>query len=56
MMVVAEKLSCEFSETEPTTVLRIVDECAAEFPEVDLLFIEQASRARLVDIGGEPGE
>ncbi len=47
MMAVAEELAGEFRGTEPSVVMHVVCACVDDFPEVDPLFIEQASRARL---------
>ena len=44
---VAETLAGEFPEAPSATVIRVVTDCVAEFPDVDPLFIEQAARARL---------
>ena len=44
---VAETLAAEFPEEPGTTVIRVVTDCIAEFPDDDPMFIEQAARARL---------
>lgn len=55
MMAVAEELAGEFLGTEPSLVMHVVCECVETFPEVDPLFIEQASRARLAQVDGGRG-
>lgn len=47
MAVVAERLAVEHPEAAPTDVGRVVADCADEFPDGDLLFIEQACRAHI---------
>lgn len=54
MLAVAEELATKFCEMNPSTVLHVVSDCVEKFPEVDPLFIEQASRARLEQIDGAP--
>jgi len=44
---VAEEMAAEFPWASRTTVIRIVSDCIAQFPDDDPLFIEQAARARL---------
>jgi hypothetical protein len=44
---VAETLAAEFPGEPGTTVIRVVTDCVAEFPDDDPMFIEQAARARL---------
>ena len=44
---VAETLAAEFPHEASTTVIRVVTDCVAEFPDDDPMFIEQAARARL---------
>ena len=45
--VVAERLAVEHPEAAPTEVGRVVAHCADEFPDGDLLFIEQACQAQI---------
>ena len=47
LAAVAEKLAGEFPDQAPTTVIRVLADCAEEFPESDPMFVEQAARARL---------
>jgi hypothetical protein len=44
---VAEEMAAEFPATSRSTVIRVVSDCVAQFPDDDPLFIEQAARARL---------
>ena len=48
---VAETLAAEFPQESSSTVIAVVSDCVAEFPDDDPMFIEQAARARL----GAPG-
>lgn len=48
---VAEKLAFEFPQTPSSTVIRVVTDCVAEFPDDGPLFIEHAARARLDRVG-----
>ena len=43
----AETLAAEFPEEPSVTVIRVVTDCVAEFPDVDPMVLEQAARARL---------
>ena len=45
--VVAERLAVEHPEAAPTEVGRVVAGCADEFPDGDLLIIEQACQAQI---------
>ncbi len=47
LMAVAEELAVEFPDEEATTVIQVLIDCAAEFPDSDLMFVGQAARARL---------
>ena len=42
-----ERLVAEFPHEPTSTVIRVLAECAEQFPDSDLMFIEQAARARL---------
>ena len=42
-----EKLALEFQHLPIRTVIRVLSECADEFPNNDEQFLEQAARARL---------
>jgi len=44
---VAEKLASDFPDEATLTVMRVVADCAGEFPDSGPLFVEQAARARL---------
>jgi hypothetical protein len=44
---VAEEMAAEFPSAGMSTVIRVVSDCVAQFPDDDPLFIEQAARARL---------
>jgi len=46
---VAEEMAAEFPSAPSRTVIRVVSECVAQFPDDGPLFIEQAARARLSD-------
>jgi hypothetical protein len=47
MEEVAEEMAAEFPSASRTTVIRVVSDCVAQFPDDGPLFIEQAARARL---------
>jgi hypothetical protein len=47
LMAVAEELADEFDELPNRTVIRVLSDCADEFPNDDPHFIGQAARARL---------
>lgn len=47
MAVVAERLAVEHPEAAPADVGRVVAHCADEFPDGDLLIIEQACKAQM---------
>jgi hypothetical protein len=51
---VVEHLAEEFSHRPSTTVFRVVTDCVDDFPNSDSLFVEQAARARLADVGRAP--
>jgi heterodisulfide reductase subunit A-like polyferredoxin len=47
MMAIAERLAVEFQDLPNSTVIRVLTDCADEFPDEDALFVEHAVRARL---------
>jgi hypothetical protein len=54
MLAVAEKLAAEFPSLPNETVVRVLTDCADEFPDADAKFVEDASRAQLsAHDGGE---
>ena len=54
MLAVAEKLAAEFPNLPNETVVRVLTDCADEFPDADAKFVEDASRAQLsAHDGGE---
>ena len=54
LLAVAEKLTQEFPDTPNAAVVEVVTECEAANPDTDPMFIEQAARARLRQLGGQP--
>jgi hypothetical protein len=47
LVTVCETLACEFEALRSSTVVRVLSDCADEFPYGGPHFIEQAARARL---------
>lgn len=54
LLAVAEKLAQEFPDTPSAAVVEVVTQCEATNPETDPMFIEQAARARLTQMGSQP--
>lgn len=50
----AEQLTAEYSELPFTTVVRVVTDCAEEWPDADPHFLEQAATARLAAQCSDP--
>lgn len=51
LAALAEQLAHDFRELQCSAVVRVLTECADEFPNDGVLFIEQAARARLARLG-----
>lgn len=51
LVEVAERLAAQFPDEPSTAVIRILTECVDEFPDSDLMFVEQAAHARLTHGG-----
>ena len=48
---IAERLADEFPDEATATVVRVLTSVAEGFPDADLMFVEQAARARLSQRG-----
>jgi hypothetical protein len=55
LVAVAETLAGEFDQLPSTTVVRVVTDSVAEYPDADHMFVEQAARARLSELADDPG-
>ena len=55
LITVAERLAAEFPNQPETMVIRVLTDCAEEFPDAGPLFVEQESGARLAAVP-PPGE
>lgn len=51
LAAVAEQLAFDFRELQCSAVVKVLTDCADEFPNDGPLFIEQAARARLALLG-----
>lgn len=51
LAALAEQLAHDFRELQSSAVVRVLTECADEFPNDGVLFIEHAARARLSRLG-----
>ncbi len=51
LAALAEQLAHDFRELQCGAVVRVLTECADEFPNDGVLFIEHAARARLARLG-----
>lgn len=51
LAALAEQLAHDFRELQCSAVVRVLTDCADEFPHDGVHFIEQAARARLSRLG-----
>jgi hypothetical protein len=51
LAALAEQLAHDFRELQCSAVVRVLTDCADEYPNGGVLFIEHAARARLARLG-----
>jgi hypothetical protein len=54
LAALAEQLAHDFRELQCSAVVRVLTDCADEFPHDGVHFIEQAARARLALLAPKP--